>query len=378
MLLHIPDVKECLTRPDNAPEKWELEEHTKVKHQILEKYIRSWISILSSRNEKMGYFDCFAGRGVYNNGEPGSPIIVMNAAQEQIDRLSNLKKFNCAFIENNKGNFVSLEEEVTKYKLNCNDIECSALHGDFDKVITDFLDQYEGKFMIPVLYFIDPFGWKGISFDDIKRILSHRFSEVLFVLMTYEMARWCESPYHAESLTELFGGDEWKEATKYKEERRHQALVQIYEDKLQNDTDAKFVWSFGVNDSDMEKRTKYYIVHATHHIKGLRVMKNIMRKEGSGIFRYLGPEDDILKRQQRFDFFDFERYLLDYFQGRVVTFDDICDELYPVSRHQISKYIDTDYRKALKILRKDGKIRVDSVTSKTPRGLQGKDLVYFP
>lgn len=364
--------------PDNAPEKWELDEHTKVKHQILEKYMRTWIQKLSSTNEKMGYIDCFAGKGIYNNGEPGSPIIVMKTAQEKINQLPNLKKFNCTFIENNQENYKTLTKEVFKCKIDCPDVECNPIRGDFDQEITSFLDQYEGKYMIPVLFFIDPFGWKGISFDDIKRILSHRFSEVLFVLMTYEIARWCESRFHEESLTKLYGGNEWKEATEYKGEKRHDALVQIYEDKLEHETDAKYVWSFGVNDSDMEKRTKYYIIHATHHIDGLRVMKNIMRKEGAGIFRYLGPHDDILKRQQRFDFFNLEGYVLEHFKSQSISFDDLCNELYPIRRHQISKYIEQDYRKALKNLRAQGKIKVDPVTSTTERGLQKDDFIHFP
>jgi len=364
--------------PDNSPEKWELEEHTKVKHQILEKYIRTWIQKLSSTNKRLGYFDCFAGRGVYNSGEPGSPIIVMKSAQEKINQLGNLKKFVCVFIENNKENHEALKNEVLICKNDCPDVDCHVILGDFETIITDFLDEYKNKFMIPILYFIDPFGWKGISFEVIDRILTHRFSEILFVLMTYEIARWCESPLHEDSLTMLYGGKEWKQATKYKGEKRHEALVQIYEKKIKDETDAKFVWSFGVNDPDMKHRTKYYIVHATHHIDGLKVMKNIMRKQGSGIFRYLGPEDDVFKYQQRFDIFNLEDYLLSYFQGRTISFNEICNELYPISRHDVSQYIDQDFRKSLKKLRSEGLIQVDPITSKTYRGLGGDDIIHFP
>lgn len=364
--------------PDNSPEKWELDEHTKVKHQILEKYFRTWIQKLSSRNSTLAYFDCFAGKGVYNNGEPGSPIIVMKAAQEKIDQLPNLKKFICSFIENNKENYDVLTQEVLKCKLDCPDVESNIILGDFQSTITEFLDDYEGKLMIPILYFIDPFGWKGISFNVINRILTHRFSEILFVLMTYEIARWCESSLHEDSLKMLYGGDEWKEAKKYIVEKRHEALVQIYEDKIKNETDASYVWSFGVNDSNMMKRTKYYIIYATHHIDGLRIMKNIMRTQGAGIFRYLGPQDDVLKRQQRFDFFNLESYLLEHFSKRSISFSELCNELYPISRHKISSYIEQDFRNALKKLRSQGKISVKPVTSKTNKGLQRDDLIHFP
>jgi three-Cys-motif partner protein len=366
-----------MPRPDNDPEKWELDEHTKVKHEILEKYFKAWIQILSSSYNKIGYFDCFAGRGVYNNGEPGSPIIVMKAAQEKIDQLAGLQKALCAFIENNEDNFQVLVNEISQCNEECKDVQCETYNDDFANVIRTFLNESEGKSLIPVLFFIDPFGWKGISFEDIQRILSHRYSEILFVLMTYEIARWSSSPYHEESLTELYGGDEWKEATKYDGEKRHEALVQIYENKLKKDTDATFIWSFRVNDSDMHRRTKYYIIHATHHIKGLRVMKNIMRNQGAGIFAYLGPEDDILRKQQRFNFFNLGDFLLASFKGRSVTFDDLCDELYPITRHKVSEYIDKDFRSALKDLEKNGQVQITRVHSKRT-GLNKTDIIHFP
>jgi len=364
--------------PDNAPEKWELYEHTKVKHQILEKYIKAWFSILGSFNSRLGYFDCFAGRGIYTDGEPGSPIIVMKAAQEQMNKINNkVKKFLCAFIENNPDNYDSLKKQINHFKSECPDCECFTEFGDFDDVINNFLDETEDKKLIPALFFIDPFGWSGIPFSTIQRILTHRFSEIIFVLMTYEMARFLKSKPHENSLTTLFGGNEWKQALRFTGEARHKAIVQLYWEKIKTDTKAQFVWSFRVNDSEMKKRTKYYIIHACHNIKGLRVMKNLMRKAGSGVFEYLGPEDDVLKYQARFDFYDLESYLLDHFKGRVISFDGTCDELYPITDHPVSTYVDSDFRNALKNLEKVGKIQVYRKTSKTDKGLGGKDLIDF-
>ena len=93
-----------MTLPDDTLEKWVYKEHTKVKHEILSKYITGWIKILGTFH-KLYIFDCFAGRGVYNNGEPGSPILVMKAAQEKIDQLPRLKKAQCVFIEGSRLGF---------------------------------------------------------------------------------------------------------------------------------------------------------------------------------------------------------------------------------------------------------------------------------
>jgi three-Cys-motif partner protein len=363
--------------PDNNPEKWELEEHTKVKHQLLEKYLRAWISVVGSFRDTLGYFDCFAGRGEYNDGSIGSPVIVMKAAQELIDKVGKVKKFLCTFIENNPENYESLKNVVSRAQKTCKDVECHTYNRDFQEVITDYLDYYEDKTMVPCLYFIDPFGWSGVPFHVVKRILEHRYSEIIFVFMTYEIARFCSSKMHENSLNELFGNDQWKMAQQYSGEKRHDALVQIYEQLLENETDAEYVWSFRVNDSEMRKRTKYYIIHASHDIKGLRVMKPIMRKQGSGIFEYLGPEDDVLRTQTRFETFNLEHFLLEYFSGRTISFDDLCNELYPISRHPVSKYIDSDYRNSLKKMEKNRAITINRIYSKKT-GLNKTDSLIFP
>jgi len=368
-----------LTSPDNAPEKWVLNEHTKVKHIILEKYLRSWLTILGSFRTQLAYFDCFAGRGVYINGEPGSPIIVMRAAQEQINKTRNkLREVICFFIENNTDNFKSLKKEIEKNTKYCPDCKCYPIFGDFNNVIIDFLNKSDREDMIPSLFFIDPFGWKGIPFTTIQRILKYRYNEIIFVLMTYEIARFISSQPHENSLTELYGGEEWRSALKYTGEKRHKALVQIYREKLKTVSDKIYVWSFRVNDSQMKKRTKYYVIHVCHNVKGLRVMKDIMRKAGSGIFEYLGPDDDVMKYQTRFDVFDLEKYLLNHFKGRHLSFDDLCNELYPITEPPISNYVESDFRNALKRLEHNGRIRVKRVSSKTNRGLRGRDLLYFP
>src|SRR4051812_20257508 len=60
---------------------WELEPHTRAKHEILGRYLRAWTPILAHGGfPKMVYIDGFAGPGRYSGGEAGSPIIALRAA----------------------------------------------------------------------------------------------------------------------------------------------------------------------------------------------------------------------------------------------------------------------------------------------------------
>src|SRR6266436_4617700 len=60
---------------------WELEPHTRAKHEILKRYLQAWMVILSQgRFPEILYIDGFAGPGEYAAGEVGSPIIALDTA----------------------------------------------------------------------------------------------------------------------------------------------------------------------------------------------------------------------------------------------------------------------------------------------------------
>jgi len=68
----------CVAVPEDTI--WPIEPHTSAKHQILRKYLDAWLPILGRHNSRIVYIDGFAGPGEYSGGEPGSPIIALEAA----------------------------------------------------------------------------------------------------------------------------------------------------------------------------------------------------------------------------------------------------------------------------------------------------------
>jgi three-Cys-motif partner protein len=77
--------------PDQRPTLWEAEPHTVAKHGILKSYFDAWTAILSrsTRSSELLFVDGFAGPGEYTNGEPGSPIVALNAV---LNHTANLPK----------------------------------------------------------------------------------------------------------------------------------------------------------------------------------------------------------------------------------------------------------------------------------------------
>ena len=63
--------------------------------------MKTKIKILGSKHNRLCYFDGFAGRGKYEDGSYGSPLIAIDVAS----KFKNYKDFVCVFIEKNKENF---------------------------------------------------------------------------------------------------------------------------------------------------------------------------------------------------------------------------------------------------------------------------------
>ena len=95
------------------PSNWDYAPHTKAKHDILESYLSGWFPILTSRNERVVFFDGFAGRGRYNDGTEGSPLIALRMLLQH-RHLPNMtgNRFTFLFNERNPDNVIALQQAV--------------------------------------------------------------------------------------------------------------------------------------------------------------------------------------------------------------------------------------------------------------------------
>jgi hypothetical protein len=69
---------------------WNLEPHTAAKHRVLRSYLDGWIAamgqqalrVATAERPRLLFVDGFAGPGRYATGEPGSPLIMLEALLE--------------------------------------------------------------------------------------------------------------------------------------------------------------------------------------------------------------------------------------------------------------------------------------------------------
>jgi spore photoproduct lyase len=126
---------------------------------------------------------------------------------------------------------------------------------------------------------------------------------------------------------------------------------------------------------DEKYHTLYYLIHATNHFDGLKIMKDIMYRQGaSGEFAYLGPQEARYRDQLMLfndDVPSLEKFLLDLFKGQTKSFSEVLEETYMDTR-----LIETHYREALQNLEAAEKIIIED---KGPRGgIRSSTRITFP
>lgn len=160
----------------NEKEYWNFKKrpHTKLKLEIYKKYLHSWCSIFVNQRWYPDVFivDCFAGKGSSQDNIDGSPLITVKAAKEfqayflkKIDKNKEHFKIHCLFIENNKTYCDSLNKLLAVYS---KEVNFEIINDDFNNAIKGVIAKIGNK---PTLFFIDPFGIKGVKKESILSIV---------------------------------------------------------------------------------------------------------------------------------------------------------------------------------------------------------------
>ena len=380
-------------RGDSDPEKWRMKGQTEVKHQILQAYLKPWLPKISEISPTVNYIDGFAGRGRYEDGSPGSPIIALRAAAEKEAAISSkLRSFNCYFIEDNSDIYGDLEKEIEKLKPDTPEfVNTDPKNTKFKDFSEDFIEKNQ-EYCKPSFIFIDPFGFSGLPFDIVDQLLNLRTTgtEVFITFMSGKMAQFMENEEHASAITEILGTDIWKEKIEPnagKNERAEQ-FVQLYQDRLRNQAGVEYVWPFEMME-ETKSQNCYYLIHATNHFEGFKLMKKVMYRKGAGNqFAYLGPDhypfednQDSLSNygvtdQQEADIEGLSEYLYQRFKGEKLTFNEVLEESL-----EETKLVVKHYREACKNLEERSKIKIEHRPNmpkgRTQSGLGEDDFVIF-
>jgi three-Cys-motif partner protein len=366
--------------PDDDPRKWEYTAHASAKHEILKRYLDAWYSILGrSRAPRLLILDGFAGRGRYNNGEPGSPLLIYDAAVRAVRR-GDVQQVTIACSEANPTNFALLEDAKGDLEP-CDGVEIRTQREEFAVAAAPVAKWLEGRGgRIPTFVFVDPYGFTGVPLELIKALLAVDRVEVLLTFMARDMSRFLALDTVEATLSEFFGGDAWRKCLQPDEDARTECLLLRYQEVIRPEI-ATYVTPFRVFE-DERQATLYYLVHLTNHPLGMRKMKEAMVANSPDMTFWpitLRPKDQLaLDVAEAKPYPSLQQHLRERYRLCSMTFEDLLNEDYPEGI-----WVEKQYRAAILDLEKQEGVPVwvtrgrTTPSKRAPRGLDKHDVVKF-
>jgi len=345
---------------------------SRIKHAILAKYLPAWAVILGSSNRHMNYFDCFAGPGRYEFegiAVEGSPLIAVGAAKSFLAMRPN-HSLTVLLTENNEEQARKLERQLDPLKPYPPNLKVEPLVEDSKTFIPDLLSKIQS--LGPSFFMIDPYG-HPLTLPVINNILSRQSTEALITLMWYRINMDLNNPSVQENVDRLFGDREWREQRFMREKGllRENGFLEYFIQRLA----AKYVIPFRIGYDPEDKvrgeRTKYYLLHASNHIRGALLMKEVMWPLGDedGTFDFSAESQGVLiSRTPQIP--ELRQILVRGFGGKKLSFDEIRSLTWKLP------FVERHYREVLQQCRAEGIVEVTPIASKKS-GLKGQDLVRF-
>jgi three-Cys-motif partner protein len=153
-------------------------------------------------------------------------------------------------------------------------LSISAVNSTFEQeanALADWLLRMGAK-APPTFSTADPYGFKGVPLNVIRRLMSVPRSEVLITFIVRDMRRFLDQENFEAPLDEFFGGATWRDCSQLDDATsREECLLLRYSELVRHGT-ARFATPFRVFE-DERRQTLYYLVHLTNHPLGMRKMR---------------------------------------------------------------------------------------------------------
>ncbi|MCI2110852.1 MAG: three-Cys-motif partner protein TcmP [Bacilli bacterium] len=369
------------------------------KDKLLGCYLVPYFQKIVCSGRPLFYVDCFAGKGKFDDGNPGSPLIAMECLNKakSLSKRSYITTTN-VFIESEY--YDDLKENLA----DGNYSRCAVIAGKFEDNIEKILKESENHNLF--VYF-DPYGIKALNMKTFlamgNRKNSNRCSaELLINFNSFGLYRnCCKVLDYTEKETELtgleeydptnvgtkeginaiFGTDRWEgiiearkanEFTSFEAEKR---LTDLFCNQLRGKYgEFKYVLSMPIRATN-DTQPKYRMIHATNHEEGCIIMAENMfnrsqesqdeRNHGQTCLFERGVEDDPVNMEQ------IEKQLLEMIPYESTHFNNILIDFYQKYGVVISKKTLTNF------LAKYKKSNLTEELRYPPRTSTGRESTFY-
>ncbi len=268
-----------------------------IKDQLLGCYLKPYFSKILATQKPIFYVDAFAGKGRFEDGNAGSPIIALNIISESLQRTKfNQSDVELCLIELNHAN--ALRNNVKHFK------NVAIVEGKYEDNIERLL---VGKKMQNVFLYIDPYGVKVLDFSIFEKISEINLYSIEMLInfnsfgFIREACNAMNTQFDAVILEDLVGVDNLnvnnlksiQDLNKVAGGTYWQAIIEEYKNKTIDGYEAekKFSEQYCKNLKEHFKyvlnmpirlqkgqRPKYRMIHATNHAQGCALMNDNMYK----------------------------------------------------------------------------------------------------
>jgi three-Cys-motif partner protein len=289
-------VDALVTKPSDTL--WKYTDHTRAKHDLLVGYLHAWFPIIASQSKAINVIDGFAGPGRYQDGEPGSPLLMIDAFVEHKNASPAMKAADVYydFVEDRNDRVEFLRDQLSRLILPPN-VHIGVHEGSFDEVMGAILDGIPATAgLAPTFAFIDPFGYTGHGIQLSSRILQFKKCEVLIYVPWPHIARFIHETSIEPALDNLFGDTSWRAARDEKGKSAERILNDLFLERVRKA--AGFALPFEIDAAAGRGWAGYTLYFGTHSVRGLEKMKQAMWRvdpaAGSGFAYSTNPDQLIM------------------------------------------------------------------------------------
>ncbi len=356
----------------------EQREQSIIKSRIVSKYFSTWARIILATQkryphhaQRMAYIDLFAGPGRYDDQSKSTPLLVLETILSNPDLSSRMVTL---FNDKDVANIKSLKEAIAQVS----GIEKLRYSPEFynEEVGEEITKMFSCERIIPTLFFVDPWGYKGLSLNLISSIIKDWGCDCIFFFNYNRVNMGVNNDVIRQHMASLFGKERLNSIRSklfdvLDSNEREMIVVQELCDALRQNG-SKFVLPFRFK-NDNGTRTSHHLIFLSKSFIAYDKMKEIMAKESSGTkdgvanFEY-NPRDIRYKQGSLFDLLsspldDLQGALLKQYAGQTIDFSMLYEN------HSVDRpYIKKNYKEVLRTMFDSGLVSaVNPKTNKPPR-----------
>ena len=360
---------------------------------LLENYLPLYLSKILATNKDTLFIDGFAGKGLFDDGTIGSPIIIRDKVEKATQQTKHDAKIIPIFIEYNKKYAQALTTALDRKW-------CYVRNADYKKEALAIISRNKHR---NIFLYVDPFGIKHLQYDIFCELAKNPNSvELLLNLNSFGFIReGCrllgvnideelvefEEPQESdafvndvENMNRIANGNYWQEYISLIQDgsiTAKQAEVMFVDHYMEVlGRDFEYIFQFAIKTGD-KNIPKYRMIFATNHIHGALYMSENMIK--------CNNEMNLDNHGGQESFFDYEftrnscsddvlEVLTKASESeKVIDCKDLCMLTYIVYG---PKYLHSDIKKALTELEESGKIKITRKKQFTPTGKLSRSMDF--